>query len=103
MRLLTSLMAAMAALGASPALAQGTEIVGKPVSGATGFQTAATELARDLQWLDGTINVIIIAITLFVTALLGYVIFRYNRRSNPTRRNSPITRRSRSPGPWCRS
>jgi len=77
-------MTAMATLGALPALAQDTETVGKPVSGATGFQTAGTELARDLQWLDGTINVIIIAITLFVTALLGYVIFRYNRRSNPT-------------------
>jgi len=76
-------MTATATLGALPALAQGTEIVGKPVSGATGFQTAGTELARDLQWLDGTINVIIIAITLFVTGLLGYVIYRYNRRSNP--------------------
>jgi len=84
MRLLPSLIAVPAALAALPALAQDAEIVGKPEPGGTGFQTAATELARDLQWLDGTINVIIIAITLFVTALLGYVIFRYNRRSNPT-------------------
>jgi len=84
MRLLPSLIAVPAALAARPALAQDAEIAGKPEPGGTGFQTAATELARDLQWLDGTINVIIIAITLFVVALLGYVIFRYNRRSNPT-------------------
>jgi cytochrome c oxidase subunit 2 len=84
MRLLPSLIAVPAALVALPASAQDSETVGKPEPGGMGFQTAATELARDLQWLDGTINVIIIAITLFVTALLGYVIFRYNRRSNPT-------------------
>jgi len=71
----------MAATIAIPARAQ--EVVGTPIEGGTGFQPAATELARDLQWLDGAINVIIIAITLFVVALLGYVIFRYNRRSNP--------------------
>ena len=81
MRLPLSLMAVMAALFALPARAQ--EIVGAPVSGKTGFQPAATELARDLQWLDGAINVIIIAITLFVTALLAFVAIRYNRRANP--------------------
>jgi len=74
-------MAVMAALFALPARAQ--EIIGVPIQGGTGFQPAATELARDLQWLDGAINVIIIAITIFVTALLGYVILRYNRRANP--------------------
>jgi cytochrome c oxidase subunit 2 len=59
-----------------------------------GFQPAATELARDLQWLDGMINVIIIAIVLFVTALLAIVAVRYNRRSNanPAKftHNSPV-------------
>ena len=81
MRLTPSLMAVMAAFTALPARAQ--DIVGVPIQGGTGFQPAATELARDLQWLDGAINVIIIAITLFVTALMAYVIVRYNRRSNP--------------------
>jgi cytochrome c oxidase subunit 2 len=75
-------MAVMAVLVALPVRAQ--EIVGAPQSGRTGFQPAATELARDLQWLDGAINVIIGAIVLFVVALLAYVILRYNRRSNPT-------------------
>lgn len=82
MRLIPSLMAVMAALSALPAHAQ--DIVGAPASGKTGFQPAATELARDLQWLDGAINVIIIVITLFVTALLAFVALRYNRRTNPT-------------------
>jgi cytochrome c oxidase subunit 2 len=85
-------MAAMAALIALPARAQ--EVVGVPIQGGTGFQPAATELARDLQWLDGVINVIIIAITLFVVALLAFVIVRYNRRSNPNpakfTHNTPI-------------
>ncbi|MDZ7710318.1 MAG: cytochrome c oxidase subunit II [Roseovarius sp.] len=81
MRLTPSLMAVMAAIFALPARAQ--EVVGTPIQGGTGFQPAATELARDLQWLDGAINVIIIAITLFVTVLLAYVIVRYNRRANP--------------------
>ena len=72
----------MATLLALPAAAQ--DIVGAPASGKTGFQTAGTELARDLQWLDGAINVIIIAITILVVVLLAYVIVRYNRRVNPT-------------------
>ncbi|NNF71888.1 MAG: cytochrome c oxidase subunit II [Rhodobacteraceae bacterium] len=62
----------------------GLESIGVPVERGTGFQPAATELARDLQWLDGMLNVIIIAITLFVLALLVAVIVRYNSRSNPT-------------------
>ncbi len=83
MRLTSSLMAVLAALSTLPAMAQeGLEIVGKPVDGKMGFQPAASELARDLQWLDGMINVIIIAIVLFVTALLAIVAVRYNRRAN---------------------
>jgi cytochrome c oxidase subunit 2 len=85
----------MAAFAALPAHAQeDLEIIGKPSDGGTGFQPAATELARDLQWLDGMILVIITAITLFVCALLLYVIVRYNRKSNPTAasftHNSPL-------------
>jgi cytochrome c oxidase subunit 2 len=95
MRRLSSLLAAMAAFAALPAQAQeGLEIIGKPTDGGTGFQPAATELARDLQWLDGMILVIITAITLFVCALLVFVMVRYNRKSNPTAasftHNSPL-------------
>ncbi len=68
----------------SLALAQALEKVGVPVPAGTGHQPAATELARELQWLDHTINIIIIAITIFVTLLLVAVVVRFNRRANPT-------------------
>ncbi|SLN40828.1 Cytochrome c oxidase subunit 2 precursor [Roseovarius litorisediminis] len=95
MRLLSSLLAVMAAVSALPASAQeGLESIGKPISGGKGFQPAATELARDLQWLDGMVLVIITAITVFVTALLCIAIVRFNRKANPTpakfTHNSPL-------------
>ncbi|WP_299679729.1 cytochrome c oxidase subunit II [uncultured Roseobacter sp.] len=74
----------LAGLAATTAQAQDTlEIIGAPVDGKMGFQPAATELARDLQWLDGMILVIITAITLFVTGLIAWVAIRYNAKRNP--------------------
>ncbi|MCA3448231.1 MAG: cytochrome c oxidase subunit II [Rhodobacter sp.] len=70
------------------------EIVGRPVNGETGFQFAATELARDLQNLDFMLLVIIGCITIFVTVLLAIAILRFNRRANPNpasfTHNSPV-------------
>ena len=63
---------------------QGLEVIGVPVDGEMGFQPAVTELARDLQWLDGMILVIITIISLFVTALILWVAIRYNKKRNPT-------------------
>ncbi|MEX0339645.1 MAG: cytochrome c oxidase subunit II [Arenibacterium sp.] len=72
-------------LMAAPALAQdGLEIIGAPVDRETGFQPAASSLARDLQSLDYLILVIITLICLFVVGLLAYAIVRFNRRANPT-------------------
>jgi cytochrome c oxidase subunit 2 len=72
-----------AALTAGPALAQdGLEIVGRPTNGAMGFQPAVTELARDIHWLDGMVNIIMFAIVVFVTGLLIYCMVRYNRKTN---------------------
>ena len=59
------------------------DVVGKPVDGGINFQPAVTELARDIQWLDNFLLVIITIISLFVTALLGIVIFKFNRKANP--------------------
>jgi cytochrome c oxidase subunit 2 len=97
---LSTVMTGIAALGTTALAAGGAmaqqalEIVGQPVDGAIGFQPAATELAVDLQWLDNMILYIITAIVIFVTALLIYVMIRYNRRSNPTparfTHNSPL-------------
>ncbi|HEY9037349.1 MAG TPA: cytochrome c oxidase subunit II [Roseovarius sp.] len=95
MRYKSKLLAAMAALTALPAMAQDNlEIVGTPTPGGLGFQPAATELASDLFWLDGLVLVIITGITLLVTVLLIYAMFRFNRKANPTpakfTHNSPI-------------
>lgn len=84
----------LTALSTLPAWAEGEPLIGKPIDGAMGFQPAASELARDLQWLDGMILVIITAICLLVTLLLVIVAVRFNRRSNPTpakfTHNSPL-------------
>ncbi|WP_281983730.1 cytochrome c oxidase subunit II [Thalassorhabdomicrobium marinisediminis] len=91
-------IAAGIGIGAGAASAQTAiedlEIVGAPTPGAMGFQPAATELARDLHWLDGMLLVIITIITLLVVGLLAWVILRYNARRNPTAatftHNSPL-------------
>lgn len=90
-----SLAGLMAALTALPAAAQdGLEILGKPHQGGTGFQYAATDLARDQQSLDWLILVIISVICAFVVLLLAIVILRFNKRANPTpasfTHNSPL-------------
>jgi len=95
MQLKSLLLGLATTVAAAPAFAQQTlETIGVPADRGTGFQPAATELARDLQWLDGMILIIITAIVLFVTALLAYCIVRYNRRANPTpssfTHNTPI-------------
>ncbi|MEL7117047.1 MAG: cytochrome c oxidase subunit II [Pseudomonadota bacterium] len=73
---------------------EGLETIGKPVPGGLGFQPAATELARDIRWLDNLLLVIITAISVFVMILLAIIILRYNQKANPTpatfTHNSPI-------------
>ena len=75
--------AAATLLGASANAQENLELIGVPKPSGTGFQPAVTELARDLQWLDGMLLIIITAISLFVVFLLGYVIFKFNRKANP--------------------
>jgi cytochrome c oxidase subunit 2 len=92
MRLFTTLAAALASLAALPAAAQSIagqelDVIGVPTERGIGFQPAASELARDLQWLDGMILVIITIITLFVTGLLAWCIVRFNRKANPDSAN----------------
>ncbi|MCO4848957.1 MAG: cytochrome c oxidase subunit II [Yoonia sp.] len=73
---------------------QELDIVGAPILGLTGFQPAATELARDVQWLDHWLLVLITVITLFVTGLMIWIAVRFNHKSNPSPRtfthNSPL-------------
>ncbi|WP_239985980.1 cytochrome c oxidase subunit II [Paracoccus sp. SY] len=58
-------------------------VIGKPEPRGVNFQPAATELARDQQWLDHFVLIIITVITVLVCTLLLVVILRYNKRSNP--------------------
>jgi len=94
MRILSYLTALFTAFLALPALAQDAEVTGKPVDGGLNFQPAATELMRDIIWLDTAINWIIFAICLLVIGLVLYIIVRYNRKANPTpasfTHNTPI-------------
>lgn len=71
-------------LGALPLslLAVG-EAFAVPVQGGINFQAAATDTARRVHEFHDLVLIIIAAITLFVTALLLWVMLRYNRRANP--------------------
>jgi len=64
----------------------GLESIGKPVDGAMGFQPGATEVARDVHWLDDMIMVIITAITVLVVGLMAYSLVRFNHRVHKTPR-----------------
>ncbi|WP_159965449.1 cytochrome c oxidase subunit II [Profundibacterium mesophilum] len=90
----TGLLAGLAGTASAQDATEGLEIVGKPIPGGIDFQPAVTSVAADLQWLDGMLLVIITVITLFVIALLGIVVVRYNHRSNPNPKtfthNTPI-------------
>ena len=66
------------------AFAQEARPQGAPIPGGLNMQPAATSLARDLEWLDDFILIIITVITIFVTILLGIVIVRFNHKRNPT-------------------
>ena len=84
MRLITSLLAAATTAVAAPAFAQDAlETLGKPAPKGLGFQPPATELAREIQELDHMLLVVITLISVFVIALIAWVIVRYNRKSNP--------------------
>jgi cytochrome c oxidase subunit 2 len=58
-------------------------VIGKPVPNGTSFQPAATDVARDIQWLDNMLLIFVIATSVFIVGLLLVVAIRYNRRANP--------------------
>ena len=71
------------AVSLSGSLAMASEVAGRPVDKAMGFQRAVTEVARDIQWLDDFLLIVMGAVAAFVTGLLIYVTVRYNKRVNP--------------------
>lgn len=81
-------------LFANDGLDKNLPVIGKPIPNGINFQPPVTELARDIQWLDNVLLVIITLISIFVSALLVWVFIRYNRKANPTpsstTHNTPI-------------
>jgi len=72
--------AGFSALGAGdPALA----VQGYSEPGQIGLQTPVTEVARDIHSFYDLVNIIIIAITLFVLGLMLYVMVRFRESKNP--------------------
>tara|TARA_B100000780_G_scaffold66970_1_gene44197 strand:- start:1500 stop:2306 length:807 start_codon:yes stop_codon:yes gene_type:complete len=63
---------------------QGLETIGKPAPMGIGFQFPATELMRDVVWLDNFLLIIITAISVFVTLLLAYAAFKFHASRNKT-------------------
>lgn len=88
-----TVLASLLMAGAAQAQ-EGLPIIGAPKPGGIGFQPAATPVATELQRLDGMLLVIITVISIFVTALLVWVIVRFNSRANKTpgtfTHNSPL-------------
>lgn len=58
--------------------------VGAPTPGGLDLQPAATAVMQDIHDFHNFLLVIIVAISVFVLALLLWVVVRYNRRANPT-------------------
>ena len=87
--------ASAGALLATTAFAQQSlEIIGHPVAQGMGFQPAVTEVAREVHDLDHMLLIIITVISVFVTGLLVWVMWRYSAKRNPNpasfTHNSPL-------------
>ena len=86
MRIATARIRAGLALGAAwslaaPAFAAGT---GQPEPWQIGMQNMVTPIGHEIAIFHTWLVVIITVITVFVAGLLGWVIFRFNEKSNPT-------------------
>lgn len=83
--LLAPVVALMAAFGIfiDPALAAEAGM-GHSSPGQIGLQLPVTEVAREINTFYDWVNIIIIAISLFVLALMIYVMVRFRESANPT-------------------
>jgi cytochrome c oxidase subunit 2 len=73
-----------AAAGMSVATAPALAGKGQPSDWQMGMQTSVTEIADRIHSFHDAVNIIIIAITVFVLILLAIVVFRFNEKANPT-------------------
>ncbi len=67
--------------GVAPALA--AEGIGYAAPGQIGLPTPVTEVAREIHTFYDLVNIIIVAISLFVLALMIYVMVRFRESKNP--------------------
>jgi cytochrome c oxidase subunit II len=78
---ITAGLAAAAVLAASKVAAQ---VVGAPSQGGIGFLPGVTENAEGIFWFHNWILLpVIIGISLFVLALIVYIVWRFNETANP--------------------
>jgi cytochrome c oxidase subunit 2 len=81
-------LAALAAAVTSGILSSGMAFaatgVGQPAPWQMGFQQAATPVMENIEWFHDRLLWLIVAITLFVLALLLIIMVRFNARANPT-------------------
>jgi cytochrome c oxidase subunit 2 len=57
-------------------------IIGQPVPNGINLQPSMSDVAADTRWLDTMINWIMLAVVVFVTGLLLWVIYRFHERRN---------------------
>jgi len=82
-RLIAFVVTGVTVFGAGVALAA-TETTGQPHPWQLGLQAGATPVMDDVIWFHNFLLYIIVAIALFVLALLVIIVVRFNARSNPT-------------------
>jgi cytochrome c oxidase subunit 2 len=71
-------------LASSPARSAPDATVGQPTSGTMGFQPQVTPIGQEALWFHNVILMpLITAISIFVLALLLYVMIRFRRSANP--------------------
>ncbi len=78
-----AVLAAAAGIGASGSVRAEDLPLGQAHPWQLGFQEAATPIMAQIHDFHNYVNVIIIAITLFVLGLMIYVMVRFNEKSNP--------------------
>jgi cytochrome c oxidase subunit II len=72
-------------VGLFAAVALAHAAAGQPTSGEYGLQDGVTPVMEQIRWFHNSwVNPMIVAITVFVMALLAYVMLRFNERANPT-------------------
>jgi len=76
-------VAALAGVGANSSARAEDLPPGQPHPWQLGFQEATTPIMAQINDFHNYVNVIIIAITLFVLGLMIYVMVRFNEKSNP--------------------